>query len=103
MLAGLSEEGLQKALARDAIRNAWSVRELEQIVATQKQADEEAHGTRHLKVLPPELTELETRLRETLGMRATLTGSEKKGRIVLRYQSAEELERLNDVLLQLEQ
>ena len=100
VLAGLDDEGLQKALARDAVRNTWSVRELEQIAAAQKHEPETA-GRRHLKNLPPELTELETRLRETLGLRATLSGSVKKGRIVLRYSSAEELERFNDLLLRL--
>lgn len=53
--------------------------------------------------MPAELTELEGRIRETMGIRATLTGNAKKGRIVLSYYSAEELEHLNDLLLRLEE
>ena len=34
-------------------------------------------------------------------MRATLTGSAKKGKIVLQYYSQEELEHLNELLMQL--
>lgn len=52
--------------------------------------------------LPPELKELEGRVRETLGMRATLTGNARKGKIVLQYYSQEELERLYEVLEKLD-
>ena len=54
-----------------------------------------------LHVLPAELTELETLCRETFGMRATLTGTAKKGKIVLQYYSQDELERLNELLQQM--
>ena len=54
-----------------------------------------------MHVLPAELTELETLCRETFGMRATLMGTSKKGKIVLQYYSQDELERLNEVLQQL--
>ena len=42
--------------------------------------------------LPTELRELESRVRETLGVRATLSGTVKKGKIILQYYSQEELE-----------
>ena len=41
-------------------------------------------------------------MRETLGIRATLTGNAKKGKIVLQYYSQEELEHLSDLLGRLE-
>ena len=50
------------------------------------------------RTLPPELKELETRFREAMGVKATLTGSEKKGKIVLQYSSREELELLYEQL-----
>ena len=49
-------------------------------------------------ILDPELKELQERLLEKTGMRATLTGSVNKGKIVLQYGSLEELNRLNELL-----
>ena len=51
--------------------------------------------------LPAELTELETFCRETFGVRATITGNQKKGKITLQYYSAEELEQVYELLHQL--
>ena len=48
--------------------------------------------------LAPALKEREGRMQETLGLRATLTGNAKKGRIVLQYYSQDELERLYELL-----
>ena len=50
-----------------------------------------------------ELKELEGRIRETMGIRATLTGSARKGKIVLTYYSEEELEHLNDLLQRMQE
>ena len=61
-----------------------------------------AHKVKNARPLPPELKELEGRVRETLGMRATLSGNAKKGKIVLQYYSQEELERLYEVLEKLD-
>ena len=46
--------------------------------------------------LPVEYTELQDRLRAATGLRVTLEGSARKGRIVLQYESEEELQRLWD-------
>ena len=50
------------------------------------------------KPLEPELAELQERLLEKTGMRATLTGTPRKGRIVLQYGSLDELNRLSEML-----
>jgi hypothetical protein len=50
------------------------------------------------KVLAPELETLQNSMREALGLKTTLTGSEKKGKIVLSYNTAEELEHLYEVI-----
>ena len=75
---------------------------LEQVAAVMKQTDDEpVKPQTKLRTLPAELSEFETRVRETLGVRATLTGTAKKGKIVLQYYSQDELEHLNELLMQL--
>ena len=102
VLAGLDDEEMKLQLANRTIAEGWSVRQLESAAALLKQ-DAAKHPKPEKKPheLPVELTELETLCRETFGLRATLTGTAKKGKIVLQYYSQDELERLNEVLQQL--
>lgn len=105
VLAGLDREEDKVALARETLAKGYSVRQLEQLAALRREADshgQAAHKVKNARPLPPELKELEGRVRETLGMRATLSGNARKGKIVLQYYSQEELERLYEVLEKLD-
>lgn len=105
VLAGLEREEDKIALARETLAKGYSVRQLEQLAALRREAEshgQAAHKVKNARPLSPELKELEGRVRETLGMRATLTGNAKKGKIVLQYYSQEELERLYEVLEKLD-
>ena len=105
VLAGLAREEDKIALARETLAKGNSVRQLEQLAALRREAEshgQAAHKVKNARPLPPELKELEGRVRETLGMRATLSGNAKKGKIVLQYYSQEELERLYEVLEKLD-
>lgn len=105
VLAGLEREEDKIALARETLAKGYSVRQLEQLAALRREAEshgQAAHKVNNARPLPPELKELEGRVRETLGMRATLSGNAKKGKIVLQYYSQEELERLYEVLEKLD-
>ena len=103
VLAGLDSEDVKRSLAQRTVAEGWSVRQLEAAAALLKQESSKLpKPEKNLHVLPAELTELENLCRETFGMRATLTGSSKKGKIVLQYYSQEELERLNEVLQSLQ-
>ena len=105
VLAGLDREEDKVALARETLAKGYSVRQLEQLAALRREAEshgQAAHKVKNARPLPPELKELEGRVRETLGMRATLSGNAKKGKIVLQYYSQEELERLYEVLEKLD-
>lgn len=101
VLAGLDKDEQKTDLAHKTVQNGWSVRQLEQIAAAMKQTDEPVKPQPVKKALSAELSEFETRVRETLGVRATLTGTAKKGKIVLQYYSQDELEHLNELLSQL--
>ncbi len=102
VLAGLDSDDVKLTLAKRTVEEGWSVRQLENAAALLKQNSQKLpRQEKPLRTLPAELTELENLCRETFGMRATLTGTAKKGKIVLQYYSQDELERLNEVLQQL--
>ena len=104
VLAGLEDDKQKLALARETIEQGYSVRQLEALAAAAKESPAKVDKPKPRKAaLTAELSELEGRIRETMGVRATLTGTEKKGKIVLQYYSREELEHLNEMLLRLEE
>ena len=99
VLAGMEDDAAKLALARETVEKGYSVRQLEALAASRKPETKKPAPARH--ALPTELRELESRVRETLGVRATLSGTAKKGKIVLQYYSQEELEHLSDLLSRL--
>mgnify|MGYP000246222947 FL=1 len=100
--AGLESDEMKMTLARQTITNEWSVRQLENAVALMRKSTPTLPKTpQKVHSLPAELTELETFCRETFGVRATITGNQKKGKITLQYYSAEELEQVYELLHQL--
>ena len=102
LLAGLESDEMKMTLARQTITNEWSVRQLENAVALMRKSTPTLPKTpQKVHSLPAELTELETFCRETFGVRATITGNQKKGKITLQYYSAEELEQVYELLHQL--
>ena len=99
VLAGLESDEMKMTLARQTITNEWSVRQLENAVALMRKSTPTLPKTpQKVHSLPAELTELETFCRETFGVRATITGNQKKGKITLQYYSAEELEQIEQRL-----
>ena len=102
VLAGLDDDKVKLALARQTVDSGWNVRQLEAAAAALKQ-EKPVKPQPRPRALPVELSELENRVRETLGIRATLTGSARKGKIVLQYYSQEELEHLSDLLARLQE
>ena len=99
VLAGMEDDAAKLALARETVEKGYSVRQLEALAASRKVEPKKPAPAR--RALPAELSELESRVRETLGVRATLSGTAKKGKIVLQYYSQEELEHLSDLLSRL--
>ena len=101
VLAGLNSEEEQIRLAHRAAEEGLSVRQLEQAAAAAK-------GTKPVRkkkavALPAELQELQEKILRKTGLKSALTGSIGKGRIVLQYSTREELERLNDLLDQIQE
>ena len=96
VLAGLSSREEQIRLAHLAAEEGMSVRRLEQLASTTRTG--KPARKRRTADLPPELNELQDKIRLKTGLKSTLTGGISKGKIVLQYTTREELERLNDVL-----
>ena len=100
VLAGLKSPKEQIALAEETVREGHSVRELEAI-ANRKRTEKPARKAR--TALTPELKQLESNLRERIGVRATITGNTVRGRVTLQYSSQQELEAIWDAVERLGQ
>ncbi len=99
VLAGLDSKEEQQLLVQETVEKALSVRQLEALAAERKKPPVvKPPVEKKPRTLSVELSELEGRIRETMGVRVTMSGSEKKGKIVLQYASREELEHLNELI-----
>ena len=98
VLAGVKGTEEQIRLAKKAADEGMSVRQLEQLAAAVRG---KPAVKRKKAPLPAELGELQEKIRMKTGLKSTLNGSIAKGRIVLQYNSREELERLNELLDQI--
>ncbi|MDD3336256.1 MAG: ParB/RepB/Spo0J family partition protein [Eubacteriales bacterium] len=99
VLAGLSSEAKQMELARQCVLYSYSVRKLEELAKQEGEATEAVPKRAAIpRPLTPELHTLQNAMREALGLKTTLAGTETKGKITLSYNSAEELEHLYEVM-----
>lgn len=102
VLAGVEGADMQKALAQKAVDLEWSVREMEDAAAALRAPEAvKPPVISRKKPLTVEMEELRSHIGEATGLKCTMTGSEKKGKIVLQYYSREELERLYEVIARL--
>ena len=86
---------MQLKLAQLAAAQGWSVRQLERICAQQ---NEEKKPDKPVKPRDPEFKRLERMARDVFGTRAELSGDEQKGKLVVHYQTADDLQRIWDLL-----
>ncbi len=104
VLAGIRDKAERKALFRKALNEHMSVRQLEMLAA------DLAAGVRFTpkkkkepKELSLELRDMQERLRTVLGVRnVVIQGGDKRGKVVLNYRNAEELELIYAALETLE-
>ena len=97
-LMGLSSQGGQIRVWRKMLKHGWSVRKVEEVVRTLTEGD----GREKKKVVPGSSSrylEIEDKLRSILGTRVRVIGSDQKGRVVISYFSDEELDRILELLL----
>lgn len=92
-LVGMEDVAYATHLAERAIREGWSVRQMEDAVRTRKSI-EAAPSTRVRRLRPVEIIELEKRLGERLGAAVKIDYRNEKGKLEIRFGSLEELERI---------
>ncbi len=94
VLVGVEDPSRQIELAQQCVLLGHSVRKLEELA----KATPSIKKTAQPKMLAPELSTLQNAMREALGVKTTVQGNEKKGKITLAYHSAQELEHLYDMI-----
>ena len=82
----------QLRLARLAIQLSWSVRQLESACAGQKGKPVK------VKTSDPQFKKLERMARDAFGLKAQLDGDLTRGRLVIQYKTADDLQHIWDVL-----
>lgn len=96
-IAGLESEALQLAAAQKAVKEGWSVRQIERF--TQDQADpKKRRKPAKSRDKSADVRAVEEELSQSLGTRVAINGSEKRGKIEIEYFSRDELDRLIDLL-----
>jgi ParB family chromosome partitioning protein len=96
-LLGMSSAQAQMAVMEMIVRNGLNVRQTEELVRKYTGTHQVASKTG--KSMPPELQQIEDRMRATLGTKVRLHQGLKGGNITIYYFSDEELNRLLDQLL----
>lgn len=96
-LLSLSDSRLQARLAEEICRRNLSVRQAEALAKSW--SEEKRPNQRKPLAHPAHLHDLEKRFTSTLGLPARLQGDLQKGRLVISYHSADDLENLIEKLL----
>jgi len=81
-------------LAREAVAKGWSVRDIER--AALHASGKTAQRTKPVSALPPDLAEVENRLRFALATRVTLRRATHGGTLEIQYADDDELQRIVD-------
>ena len=98
VLAGIRDEAWQHKLAQRIVNEGLSVRETEHLAVIPEKVP-----VRHAPVpIAAELEDMRARLQTVLGVRTALRGNLKRGKVVLQYNSAEELEAIFEAMERLE-
>ena len=95
VLLGMSRPELQIKLAKLIIDGQLSVRQAEQLIASDLRAGKSKHSARKITAYP----DLEEKLRKRLGTKVAIHKGRKGGRIEIHYFEPADLDRLADLLL----
>lgn len=95
VLCGITDAEVRKQLFEQTLVKDWSVRRLEEEA---KNPYRGKAAKKQKKDFPLEYQELCDRLSHATGMKTSVIGNEKRGRVILTYGSAEELQRLWDLI-----
>ena len=97
-LLGLDDESYAVYLAKKAVAEGWSVRQVEDAVRTRREMESPTREGTVRVVRPVEIIELEKRLIGRLGTRVKISYRNERGKVEIRFGSLEELERIYRVI-----
>ena len=97
MLAGLSDEKKQRALAARCVEEGWSVRRLEEEL--QQLSETRQAKPRKARDKDPALMRVEKEIKTHLAAKVQITGNGERGKIVISYYSREDLENIYQNLM----
>ena len=93
-LLGLEDRVYAVHIAKRAVDEGWSVRQVEDAVRQRQESPSESAPATVKEVRPVEIIELEQRLTEALGTRVSIDYRNKKGRVQINFASLDDLERI---------
>jgi ParB family transcriptional regulator, chromosome partitioning protein len=101
-LLGCADEGMQEDLARRAVRDGLTVREVEEAVREQQSTTRPSPGRAAglAPVRPAAVLELEELLSDLLDTRVQVAMGAKRGKLVVEFATLEDLERISRVIAQ---
>ncbi|MBO4861623.1 MAG: ParB/RepB/Spo0J family partition protein [Firmicutes bacterium] len=94
-IAGLATEALQLEAAVKAVKEGWSVRQIESYTGTKTRGRRKAGKG---KTKSADVRAVEQALTEHLGAKVRINGTEKQGKLEIEYYSKDELDRLVELL-----
>jgi ParB family chromosome partitioning protein len=96
-IVGLKDVSMIKDVAKQTIKNEWSVRELEEYI---QKLEQPAKPNKKVNTVKgnPYIRQLEESLRETFRTKVVIKHNKDKGKIELLYYSNDDLERLLELL-----
>lgn len=96
MLAGISERKQQTELADKAVKLGWSVRRLEDEIRFLSMPKKEKSQKTELS---PEMKAAIKEMRNRLGTKITVEGTEESGKLVIQYYNADDLNRIYSIIM----
>ncbi|MBI2815698.1 MAG: ParB/RepB/Spo0J family partition protein [Acidobacteria bacterium] len=97
-LLTLPTEAVQKELADRILHEGLSVRQTEAIVAPESRKSG-VTSTKKKAIADPNVSAAVQEMERSLGTRVRLTGSQKRGKIIIEYYSSEDLERIFEAIV----
>lgn len=100
-IINIDDAEVQEKICKKVIKDGLSVRETEKLADSAKDKIKPERKKRNKNTKSREVEAVEHELREVLGTKVNISGSEKSGKIELEYYSLDELNRLIDMLREL--
>ncbi len=97
---------MQRKVAVDAVKGGLSVRNVEQAVKdyfNPPKENKEIKKIKRAQEMSVELKDLISRMQQTFGTKISAIGNDKKGRIYIDYYTTDDLDRINDIVVMLEE